>query len=202
MFSVVPLLILVIVPGVELFLSSDLNTIQTARTILRFAQVYLTVFVAIQIPLLIIVWTIYILSPKQRNPASMSPALATTTEGGKLAATEGSAGISAREVTIRASIILAVAALLTWIQAVKICQGFYTPGPTTAINPPWFLRKPILYAGFFLPELLVVIIYAVGGIRKRFLKPVRGQVVQENGEGELGRSDSGGTTGKTIGEAM
>lgn len=186
MFSIIPLLILVIAPGVQLFLSTDLSTIHTDRIILRFAQVYLTVFVAIQIPLLIIVMAKYILSPKPRNPSSAaSTTLATITEGGKLATTESQVGIPASEVTIRALIIFLVAFLLTWIQTVKIIQGFYTPGPTTAINPPWFLRKPILYAGFFLPELLVVIIYAVGGIRKRFLKPVRAEKVVESAQGRV-----------------
>jgi hypothetical protein len=187
MFSVVPLLILVIVPGVQLFLSSDLSTIQHDRTILRFAQVYLTVFVAIQVPLIIFVWTKYILSNKSQHKHGAND----TSTGivGQNSPNSSSAGVvdlSPREVTIRATIIFTVASLLTWIQAIKICQGFYTPGPTTALNPPWFLRKPILYAGLFLPELLIVIIFAVSGIRKRFLKPVRGEgsKVEENGLAE------------------
>lgn len=43
----------------------------------------------------------------------------------------------------------------------------------TAVNPPWFLKRPTLYSGLFLPELICVIIYAVTSIRLRFLKPVR-----------------------------
>ena len=149
MFSVLPLLILVIVPGVQLFLSSDLSTISTDRDILRFAQCYLTVLVSIQVPTVVGAWAIYFLKSKKQS------------------------GISGGEVTIRAVIIFIVASLLTWIQAVKILQSFYTPTPETAINPPWFLKRPILYSGFFLPELLCVIIYAVTSIRLRFLKPVR-----------------------------
>jgi len=149
MFSIIPLLILVIVPGVQLFLSSDQNTISNDRTILRFAQCYLTVFVSIQVPLILLIWILYFTKSTK------------------------SSGLTAREVTIRASIIFIVASLLTWIQAVKILQGFYTPSAMTAINPPWFLKRPILYAGLFLPELLCVILYAVTSIRLRFLKPVR-----------------------------
>jgi len=77
-----------------------------------------------------------------------------------------------REATIRAAILVGVGALLVWLQAVKLCQTFYTPSPETAVHPPWFLQRPILYAGFFLPELLCVIVYAVSTIRVRFLKPV------------------------------
>jgi len=155
MFSVLPLLILVIVPGVQLFLSSDLSTISTDRTILRFAQCYLTVLVSIQVPIVVGAWAVYFLNSKKQS------------------------GIPGGEVTIRALIIFAVASLLVWIQAVKILQGFYTPTPETAINPPWFLRRPILYSGFFLPELLCVTIYAVSSIRLRFLKPVRDGVEKE-----------------------
>jgi hypothetical protein len=148
MASVIPLLILVVVPGVQVLLTSSLSTIQIDRKILRFAQCYLTVFVSIQVVGVIAAWTIYFSKSKKQF------------------------GIPASEVTIRALIILVVAALLTWIQAIKICQTFYTPGPETAINPPWYLRRPILYAGFFLPELICVILYAVSTIRVRFLKPL------------------------------
>ena len=149
MLSIIPLLILVIVPGVQLFLSSNPDTISTDRIILRFAQCYLTVFASIQVPLIVLVWTLYF------------------TKSSK------SSGLTASEVTIRAAIIFVVAALLTWIQTVKILQGFYTPTPQTPLNPPWFLRRPILYSGLFLPELLCVILYAVTSIRLRFLKHVR-----------------------------
>jgi uncharacterized membrane protein len=159
MLSVIPLLILVIVPGVQLFLSTNPDTISTDRIILRFAQCYLTVFASIQVPLIILVWTLYF------------------TKSSK------SSGLTASEVTIRAAIIFVVAALLTWIQTVKILQGFYTPTPQTPLNPPWFLRRPILYSGLFLPELLCVIIYAVTSIRLRFLKPVRDGTGKEQGTG-------------------
>ena len=199
MLSVVPLLILVIVPGVQLYLTSDLSTISRDRIILRFATVYLAVFVAIQVPLVIFVWTKYMLSRKPHHTStiatsSASPSVSSGTS--KLDQTPPSdTGIpSPREVSLRAGIIFIVASLLTWIQAIKICQGFYTPGTTTAVNPPWFLRKPTLYAGFFLPELLIVIIFAVSAIRIRFLKPVRegGKMVQEVGQGEkMGRMVEG-----------
>jgi len=200
MLSVVPLVILVIVPGVQLYLTSDLSTISRDRTILRFATVYLAVFVAIQVPLVIFVWTKYMLSRKPRhNSTSVSTSTTSpsvSSGASKLDQTPPSdTGIpSPREVSIRAGIIFIVASLLTWIQAIKICQGFYTPEPTTAVNPPWFLRKPTLYAGFFLPELLIVIIFAVSAIRIRFLKPVRegGKMVQEVGQGEkMGRMVEG-----------
>lgn len=149
MLSVVPLLLLVIVPGVQLFLSTDLSIISTDRTIIRFAQCYLTVFVSIQVLIVIGAWTLYFLKSKKQS------------------------GITAREITVRAAIIFVVGSLLVWIQSVKLLQTFYTPTTQTAINPPWFLRRPILYSGFFLPELLCVIIYAVTSIRLMFLKPVR-----------------------------
>ena len=148
MSSVVPLLILVVAPGVQSLLTSNPSTIQIDRKILRFAQCYLTVFVAIQVIIVVAVWLFYFSKSKSHS------------------------GISAREVTIRAAIIFVVGSLLTWIQAVKILQTFYTPSPETAINPPWFLQRPILYAGFFLPELLCVILYAVSSIRLRYLKPI------------------------------
>jgi hypothetical protein len=149
MFSVVPLLVLVIVSAVELFLTSNPNTIEICRKILRFAQCYLTVFVSIPVVAVVVVWILYF---SKSNKSS---------------------GLTSREVTICASIIFSVGSLLVWIQAVKLCQGFYTPSPETAINPPWFLRRPILYAGLFLPEILCVIIYAVTSIRLRFSMPVR-----------------------------
>jgi len=147
MFSVLPLLILVIVPGIQLFLSSDLDTIATDRKILRFAQVYLTVMVCIPVVLAPIIWIAYF----RRSPRA----------------------ISVREVTLRAGIIFTVGALLVWIQAVKLLQGFYTPTAQTAVSPPWFLRRPILYAGFFVPEILIVIIFAATNIRTRFVYPPR-----------------------------
>jgi len=99
------------------------------------------------------------------------------------------------EITIRATIILLVALLLTWIQALKIVQSFYTPNPTTATNPPWFLRKPALYAGLFVPEVVVVVVYAVGGIRWRFLRPDRGGSGEKEGKGIEGKGDEGGKRG-------
>lgn len=209
MFSIIPLLILVIVPGVQLFLSSDLNTISKDRTILRFAQIYLTVFVAIQVPWILGIWTKYILSRKKDYHSGLEierrdfPTSTSIVNGNKLATntngklpmnnalptnTNSSLPPSAKEVTIRATIIFVVAVLLTWIQAIKIRQGFYTPSPTTATNPPWFLQKPVLYAGLFLSEILIVIVYAVGGIRMRFLKPLRGEGKMEGNEGnEVGK---------------
>lgn len=157
MFSVIPLLILVIVPAVQLFFTSNLDTIHTDRKILRFAQVYLTVFVAIQIPASIAAWIAYL---RKHRPAD----------------------IESREVHIRFAAVCMVAALLLWIQAVKLCQTFYTPNALTPVNPPWFLRRPILYAGIFLPEILCVIIYALARIRLRFQKP--------------NRQSDGATTGK------
>ena len=172
MFSILPLLLLVIVPGVQLFLSSDLSTISTDRDILRFAQCYLTVFVSIQVPIVVGAWAIYFLKSKKQS------------------------GIPGSEVTIRAVIIFVVASLLTWIQAVKILQGFYTPTPNTAIHPPWFLQRPILYSGFFLPELLCVIIYAVSSIRLRFLKPERdGAEKEHNNVADVGDEDRTVTPG-------
>src|SRR5271156_1581700 len=149
MWSVLPLLILVVVPGVELFLTSNLNTIRIARDIIRFAQCYLTILVCIPVISTIISWSIY-LSSSNRSSKPDTP----------------------REASIRAAILLFVGGLLVWLQAVKLCQSFYTPTPETAVNPPWFLQRPILYAGFFLPELLCVIVYAISTIRVRFLKPV------------------------------
>jgi len=163
MLSVVPLLILVIVPGVQLFLSSDPSTVSTDRTIIRFAQCYLTVFVSFQVPTVVGVWIVYFFNSKKQS------------------------GIAGGEVTIRAVIIFVVASLLTWIQAVKILQTFYTPTSETAVDPPWFLRRPILYSGLFLPELLCVITYVVSSIRLRFLKPVRDGVEKEtNNVGDTG----------------
>lgn len=163
MSSLIPLLVLVIVPGVELFLSTNLNNISRDRAILRFAQCYMTVFVSIQVIAVIFVWAIYFLKSKKTS------------------------GISGREVTIRASIIFVVGVLLVWIQSVKIHQSFYTQ---TAINPPWFLQRPILYSGLFLPELLCVIIYAVTSIRLRFLKPVRDVKMELRGDEDVVRSES------------
>ena len=153
MFTVIPLLMLVNVPGVQLFLFSNLSAVATDHTILRFANCYLTVFFAIQVPIVVGVWTFYFLKSKKQS------------------------GIPGSEVTIRAVIVFVVASLLTWIQAVKILQGFYTPTPET---PVWFLQRPILYSGFFLPELLCVIIYARTNIRLGFLKPVREGVEKEH----------------------
>jgi hypothetical protein len=172
MFSMIPLVILVIAPGVQLFLSSDPSTISTDRSIVRFAQCYLTVFVSIQIPLVILQWTRWF----QQHPKRTH--------------------LAAKEVTIRAGIILFVACMLTWIQAVKICQIFYTVSAATAENPPWFLRRPILYAGFILPELLCIILYAVTNIRTRFLFPTR-----REGEGDRRIDDAKAgcsTNGETI----
>jgi len=149
MFTVIPLVILVVVPAVQLFLSSDPSQISADRDVLRFAQCYLTVMACLQVIGVITTWTIYFTLSKKTS------------------------GIPAAEVTIRAAIILAAASLFVWIQTVKILQTFYAPNPETAENPPWFLERPILYAGFFLPELLVVIIYAVSSIRLRFLMPNR-----------------------------
>jgi hypothetical protein len=163
MFSVLPLLVLVIAPGVQLFLASNPSTISTDLTILRFAQCYLTVFVSIQVPLVILAWSLWMVKPATHKAA-----------------------IPAREVSIRAGIILFVGCMLTWIQAVKICQIFYHVTPETAVNPPWFLRRPALYAGFILPELLCVILYAVTSIRLRFLFPVR----EQKGEGRNGEDDT------------
>jgi hypothetical protein len=149
MLSAVPVLVLLIVPAVQSFLTSSPSQISTDRTILRFAQCYLMVFVAVQFLATIVAWLIHFFSSKKTS------------------------GISAKEATVRAAIILSVGALLIWIQAVKLCQTFYTVGPQTAQSPPWFLRRPALYSGLFLPELLCIIIYAVSGIRLRFLKPNR-----------------------------
>jgi hypothetical protein len=160
MFSILPLLVLVIVPGVELFLTSDLGTAKIARTILRFAQCYLTVFVSLPVIMVVFAWIFYFAKSNKLS------------------------GLTGREVTIRASVIFSVGSLLVWIQAVKLCQVLYTPSAETAIDPPWFLRRPILYAGFFLPELLCVIIYAVTSIRLRFSMPVR----DGNEKGEDGDS--------------
>jgi len=171
MLSVVPLLFLVVVPGVQLFLSSNLSTISTDRTILRFAQCYMTVFVSIQVIIVVFAWAFYFLK------------------------SENISGISGEEVTISASIIFVVGVLLVWIQAVKLLQTFYTPTHQTAINPPWFLQRPILYSGFFLPELLCVIIYAVTSIQLRFLKPVRdGKMGHHRNETEAAASEEGTTT--------
>jgi len=63
---------------------------------------------------------------------------------------------------------------------VKILQTFYTPTPETPINPPWFVQRPILYSGFFLPEVLIVIILAATNIRTRFLYPRRNEQMKEN----------------------
>jgi len=145
MFSVLPLLILVIVPGIQLFLTSELSAIATDRKILRFAQCYLTVMVCIPVILAPIIWISYF-KTKRRE-------------------------ISAREATLRAGIIFTAGALLVWIMTVKVLQTFYTPDAETAINPPWYLQRPILYAGFFLPEILVVILFAVTNIRTRFVFP-------------------------------
>jgi hypothetical protein len=149
MFSIIPLLVLVIVPGVQLFLSTNLSEISRDHTILRFAQCYMIVYASVQVIAVIFVWVLYLLKSKKTS------------------------GLLNSEVTIRASVILVVGVLLTWIQTVKILQAFYTPTPQTAIDPPWFLRRPTLYSGFFLPELLCIIVYAVTNIRLRFLKPVR-----------------------------
>jgi hypothetical protein len=165
---VIPLLILVIVPGVQIFLSTDLSTIPTDRIILRFAQCYLTVFATIQVPIVVGAWAIYFLGSKKQS------------------------GIPGFEVTIRAIIIFSVGALITWIQTVKILQAFYTPGPETATNPPWYLQRPILYSGFFEAELFCVIIYAVSSIRLRFLKPVRDGVKEpETRDGRPATAESG-----------
>jgi hypothetical protein len=203
MFSILPLLILVIVPGVQLFLSTNQATIATDRTILRFAQVYLTIFVGIQIPWIIGLWINWILSRKKdpetgttssvnenKFPIIESPTPSTnpsTNLSSHPSPTQSTMALPpSTEITLRTAIILTVALLLTWLQALKLRQGFYTPGPTTATNPPWFLQKPALYAGFFVPEVVVVIVYAVGGIRLRFLKPVR-----EGGKGGSGGSEMG-----------
>jgi hypothetical protein len=174
MFSVLPLLILVIVPGVQLFLSSDPSTISTDRTILRFAQCYLTVLVSVQVPIVIGVWIVYFLKSKKQS------------------------GIPGGEVTIRTVIIFVVASLLTWIQAVKILQTFYTPTSETAVDPPWFLQRPILYSGFFLPELLCVIVYAVSSIRLRFLKPVRDGAESVGDMGDDTRTVTPGSEGQNF----
>jgi hypothetical protein len=145
--SAIPLLILVVVPGVQLFLTSKPSTIHTDRDILRFAQCYLTVFVSMTVIATIASWTIYFTASKKAS------------------------GLHAGHVTLRAGILFGAGSLLVWIQAVKILQTFYTATPETAASPPWFLRRPILYSGFFLPELLVVIIYAVASIRLRFQMP-------------------------------
>jgi hypothetical protein len=147
MFSTLPLLILVIVPGIQLFLSSDPSTISTDRKILRFAQCYLTVMVCLPVVLAPIIWISYF----QRKVRAITP----------------------KEVTLRAGIVFTAGSLLVWIQAVKILQGFYTPTAETAVNPPWFLQRPILYSGFFLPEILIVILFAVSNIRTRFVFPNR-----------------------------
>lgn len=78
---------------------------------------------------------------------------------------------------------------MVWIQTVKILLSFYTPTSQTPINPPWFLRRPILYSGFFLPELLCVIIYAVTSIRLRFLKPARDEKMEHHGNEDVARSE-------------
>lgn len=200
MFSILPLLILVIVPGVQLFLTTNQATISTDRTILRFAQVYLTIFVGIQIPWILGLWINWILSRKR------DPETGTTTpvNGNKFpildspnsSPTPSTMALpSPTEITLRTAIILTVALLLTWLQALKLRQGFYTPGPTTATNPPWFLQKPALYAGFFVPEVVVVIVYAVGGIRLRFLKPVRKEGGNGANGGEEGKEGSEATGG-------
>ena len=88
MFSLIPLVVLVVVPGVDLFLTSNLSTIDRARKILRFAQCYLTVFGSIPVVTVIFVWAFYF---SQSNKAS---------------------GLAGREVTIRAGIILSVGSLL------------------------------------------------------------------------------------------
>lgn len=160
MLSVVPLLVLVIAPGVQLFLTTDPDIIVTDRTILRFAQCYLTVFVAVQVATVVVVWVYYFLKSRKAS------------------------GMSGKEVTIRASIIFFVGSLLLWIQAIKTRQTFYTPTPQTPHNPPWFLQRPILYAGLFLPEILCVLIYSVTNIRLRFLKPVRDGKIVEDPEAE------------------
>jgi hypothetical protein len=147
--SSLPLLILVVVPGVQLFLSSDLSTIHIDRDILRFAQCYLTVFVSAPVIATITSSTIYFFASKKAS------------------------GLRAGEVSLRAAVLFIAGSLLIWIQAVKILQIFYTATPETAVSPPWFLRRPILYSGFFLPELLVVIIYAVASIRFRYQMPKR-----------------------------
>jgi hypothetical protein len=149
MGSALPLLILVVVPGVQLFLTSDLNTIHIDRDILRFAQCYLTVYVSAPVIAIITSTSIYFFASKKAS------------------------GHSTREVCIRAAVLFVAGSLLIWIQAVKIMQTFYTATPETPLNPPWFLRRPILYSGFFLPELLVVIIYAVASIRHRYVMPKR-----------------------------
>jgi hypothetical protein len=147
--SALPLLILVVVPGVQLFLSSDLNTIHIDRDILRFAQCYLTVFVAAPVIAIIASTSIYFFASKKAS------------------------GLGAGEVSLRAGVLFIAGSLLIWIQAVKILQIFYTATPETPLNPPWYLQRPILYSGFFLPELLVLIIYSVVTIRHRYVMPKR-----------------------------
>ena len=138
----------------------------------------MTVFVSIQVIVVLFVWALYFLKSKKTS------------------------GISGSEVTIRASIIFVVGVLLVWIQTVKIHQSFYTPTPQTAINPPWFLQRPILYSGLFLPELLCVIIYAVTSIRLRFLKPVRDVKMEyHSNEGDVVPSE-GETTAHEAGVDM
>jgi hypothetical protein len=146
-FSIVPLLVIIIVPGVQLYSATDLASIARDLTILRFAQCYLIVFVAIQIPILIFILILYF---RHRDRP-----------------------IATDEVLIRAGVIFGVASLLVWIQAIKVRQSFYTPGPQTAVKPPWFLQRPIVYAGIFMPELICVVIYATTNIRTRHQRPVR-----------------------------
>src|SRR5256885_7379105 len=150
MFSIIPLLILVIVPGVQLILTTDLNAISRDRTILRFAQVYLTVFVGVQGPWLVGVWIKYVLERRKGGSGGGIERaigdLSVEMERGDLLTSNVNrnklpqhttnppptnslppASLPPSEITIRATITLLLPLLLTWIQALKLLQSFYPP---------------------------------------------------------------------------